>query len=270
MLLTAAISAALTNRLELAELRTSVEINDINKSFYREQTKPQVDLSLSYSSNALAGTIRNASENPLLTGLSSLEQRVTELSTRAGLPPLPLTTIGTIPSDMQGGYSQSLRNLLAQNNPTVQVGVTISLPLKNRTAKAQLGHTLAKGRQLEVLKTKAEQLIEADVRNSMQAVRSVEARLAAAASARDAAEQQYTSERRKFQAGMSTVFLVLQRQTDLVTARGRELQTQTDLNKAIAELQRAMGNTFAYRSVTVLSDGHKLQQAPQGNESSER
>jgi outer membrane protein TolC len=270
MLLTEAISAALMNRLELAELRTSAEINDINSSFYRDQTKPQVDLSVSYSSNALAGTIRNASENPLLSGLSSLEQRVTELSTRAGLPGLPLTTIGTIPVDMNGGYAQSLRNLLAQNNPTVQVGVTISLPLRNRTAKAQLGHALAEARQLKVLKTKAEQLIEADVRNSMQAVRSVEARLVAAASARDAAEQQYSSERRKFQAGMSTVFLVLQRQTDLVTARGRELQTQTDLNKAIAELQRAMGNTFAYRSVTVLSDGYKLQQMPQGNDSSER
>lgn len=66
--------------------------------------------------------------------------------------------------------------------------------------------------------------------------------------------------RRKFQAGMSTVFLVLQRQTDLVTARGRELQAQTDLNKAIAELHRAMGNTLSYRNVSVNTEGYKLQQ----------
>ncbi|HEX5965215.1 MAG TPA: TolC family protein, partial [Pyrinomonadaceae bacterium] len=88
---------------------------------------------------------------------------------------------------------------------------------------------------------------------------SIQSRMAAAAASRTAAEQQYTSEKRKFQAGMSTLFLVLQRQTDLVTARGRELQTQTDLNKAIAELQRAMGNTLSYRNVSVITDGYKLQ-----------
>ena len=85
--------------------------------------------------------------------------------------------------------------------------------------------------------------------------------MSAAAAQRQAAEQQYTSEQRKFQAGMSTVFLVLQRQTDLITARGRELQTQTDLNKAIAEFQRATGNTFRYRNVAVVSNGLRLEQS---------
>jgi HAE1 family hydrophobic/amphiphilic exporter-1 len=77
--------------------------------------------------------------------------------------------------------------------------------------------------------------------------------MSAAMAQREAAEQQYISEQRKFQAGMSTVFLVLQRQTDLVTARGRELETQTDLNKALADFQRATGNTFNYRNVAVIS-----------------
>ena len=89
--------------------------------------------------------------------------------------------------------------------------------------------------------------------------------MSAAAAQRLAAEQQYTSEQRKFQAGMSTVFLVLQRQTDLVIARGRELETQTDLNKAIAEFQRATGNTFRYRNVAVISDGLRLQQTEDSN-----
>jgi len=161
---------------------------------------------------------------------------------------------------MQGGYGRSLQNMLGQDNPTVTFGLSISLPLKNRTAKANLAKSQAEGRRIDTLKAKAEQVIEADVRNAMQSVRSVEARLAAAAASREAAEQQYTSEQRRFQAGMSTVFLVLQRQTDLTNARGRELQTQTDLNKAIAELQRAMGNTFRYRNVAVTTEGHKLQQ----------
>src|SRR6185295_18977445 len=120
----------------------------------------------------------------------------------------------------------SLSNLLGQDNPTVRVGVRISLPLKNRTAKAELGESLAEGRRLDSVRAQAEQQSEAEVRNTIQRMRSVEARMSAAAAQRWAAEQQYTSEQRNFQAGMSTVFLVLQRQTDLVIARGRELETQ--------------------------------------------
>ena len=66
-----------------------------------------------------------------------------------------------------------------------------------------------------------EEVVEAQVRNAIQGVRSAEARLQAAAANRSAAEQQYTSEQRRFQAGLSTVFLVLQRQTDMIAARGR-------------------------------------------------
>jgi len=87
--------------------------------------------------------------------------------------------------------------------------------------------------------------------------------MAAAEAARVSAEQSYTSEQRKFQAGMSTVFLVLQRQTDLTTARGREVETQTNLNKAIADFQRAIGNTFRYRNVAVARDGLRLEQSGQ-------
>lgn len=259
MLLGDAINTALENRFELAELRTNKDINEINKRFYRDQTKPQVDLQVSYSSNGYAGTLTD-NENPILTGFTSLEKRISELSTLAGLPVLPSNTFNTIPVDLQGGYGRAWSNLLGQDNPTVKIGVRISLPLKNRTAKAELGHTLAEGRRIDSVRAQAEQMIEAEVRNAIQRVKSVEASMAAAEAARVAAEQQYTSEQRKFQAGMSTVFLVLQRQTDLVVAKGRELETQTNLNKAIAEFQRATGNTFRYRNVAVVSDGLRLEQ----------
>ena len=48
-----------------------------------------------------------------------------------------------------------------------------------------------------------------------------------------------------------TLFLVLERQTALTTARGQELRAQTDLNKAIAELQRATGNALQANNVVV-------------------
>jgi outer membrane protein TolC len=69
--------------------------------------------------------------------------------------------------------------------------------------------------------------------------------------AREALEQQYASEQRKLDAGQSTVFLVLERQTALATARGHELRAQTDLNKAAADLQRVTGNALTGNSIEV-------------------
>ncbi len=58
----------------------------------------------------------------------------------------------------------------------------------------------------------------------MQAVRSSEQRLEAAANQRRYAQEQYESERRRFESGLSTVFLVLDRQTSFVTAQALELR----------------------------------------------
>ncbi len=244
-----AVRAALGNRLELSELETSAEINQIDQRFYRDQTRPQVDLTASYSSNALAGSLRDE-VNPLVSGLVSLQHRVNQLSTLSGLPALPVTSFDTNGS-IVGGYGQSLKNLFAQDNPTVRVGVRISLPLRNRTAKANFGRSVAEGRRVRNERAKAEQTIEAEVRDTLQALRSSEARLAAAASARSTAEQQYQSERRKFQSGMSTAYMVSQRQIDLIAARGRELQAQTDLNKSVADFRRATGSTLQTHNVAL-------------------
>ncbi|HEV2859908.1 MAG TPA: TolC family protein [Pyrinomonadaceae bacterium] len=244
-----AVATALDERLELAELSTSADINKIDQRFYQDQTRPQVDLTASYGSNALAGSLRDE-ENPLVSGLVSLQDRVNQLSSLSGLPALPATSFDTN-GRIVGGYGKSLKNLFAQNNPTVKVGVRVSLPFRNRTAQANYARSLAEGRRIENRRAQAEQVIEAEVRDTMQALRSAEARLSAAAAARSTAEQQYASERRKFQSGMSTTYMVSQRQIDLIAARGRELQAQTDLNKSIADFRRATGSTLQTHNVAL-------------------
>lgn len=258
-----AVKAALDNRPELAQLRTSADINRINVRYFREQTKPQVDLVGTYTTQGLAGTLVTPTSSTGTTN-SALTQRVNDLSVLAGLQPLPSSTTSSVAPNLIGGYGQSLRNLIDQNYPTARVGVRVSLPLRNRTAEANLGSALAQTNRINDQFKQAEQLVEADVRNSLQAVRSAEARLASAAAARSSAEQQYASEQRQFRAGTTTVFLVLQRQTDLLAARARELQAQTDLNKAISQFQRATGNTLTANNVAVRTDTplRQLEQRP--------
>ena len=249
-----AVRAALDNRPELAQLKTTADINDVNVRYFRDQTKPQVDLIGTYTTAGLAGTLVQANPNAT-NNTSVLTTRVNELSTLAGLTPLPTTTTTTaVAPNLVGGYTQSLMNLIEQNYPTARVGVRVSLPLRNRTAEANLGASLAQGNRIKEQLAQAEQLVEADVRNSLQAVRSAEARLASAAATRASSEQQYESEQRQFRAGTTTVFLVLQRQTDLLAARARELQAQTDLNKAISAFQRATGRTLEANQISIRTD----------------
>ncbi|MCA1566254.1 MAG: TolC family protein [Acidobacteria bacterium] len=249
-----AVRAAIDNRPELAQLQTSAEINRIDERFFRDQSKPQVDLVGTYTSTGLAGSTVAPTINPNTSANAQLRARVNELSGLAGLPLLDTgtgTTGSNVNPNLVGGYTTSLSNLLAQDYPTYRVGVRIELPFRNRTAQANLGRSLAEGRRITNQRAQAEQLIEADVRNATQSLRSAEARLASAAATRSSAEQQFESEQRQFRAGTTTVFLVLQRQNELLAARGRELQAQTDLNKAIADFQRATGNTLGANNVMV-------------------
>lgn len=227
-----ALTEALSNRPEITQLQANEDINRIDQRYYRDQTKPQIDLVGSYTAQGLAG-----SETP-----NAID---------------PNTGQSRVPPNLVGGYLNSLGNLFAQDYPAYRVGVTITLPWGNTTAKANLGRSIVEGNRIANLRAQAEQIIEAEVRNALQALRSAEARLASASAARSAAERLFESEERQFRSGTTTLYLVLQRQTELVTARGRELQAQTDLNKAISEFQRSTGTTLTANNVTV-TDGRNL------------
>jgi HAE1 family hydrophobic/amphiphilic exporter-1 len=252
-----AMQVALKSRPELSSSDAAREINDIEQRFAREQTKPQVDLVASYGLVGLAGAI-NTAPNPLSTSSAQVTQRVNQLIgvVNPSLPPtqqlaiIPTTT-QSLPDFLVGGYGQSLADIAANRFRDVRVGVTINLPFHNTTAEAQLGRTLVDAERIRTQREQLEELIQVDVRNAVQSVTTAQARLRAAAAQRSASEQQYASEQRKLDAGQSTVFLVLERQTQLTTARGNELRAQTELNKALADLQRATGNALEQNRVEI-------------------
>jgi HAE1 family hydrophobic/amphiphilic exporter-1 len=245
-----AMKAAMQNRQELRQADLAREINLLDQKLYRDQTKAEVDLVGSYGVTGNAGTLTSTT-NPLTASTEAQRVRVNELSVLAGLPPLPPVVTTPISGTLFGGYGQSLWNLGSNQFNNFRVGVAISLPLHNRTAEGQLGHSLVEGQRIATQREQLEQLIQVEVRNALQSLATAEARLRSAAIGRSTAEQQYESEKRKLDVGQSTVFLVLERQTALATARGSELRAQTDLNKAIAELQRATGNSLSANNVSV-------------------
>lgn len=239
--LTQELSVALQNRPELELNDTQKEINQLDQRYYKEQTKPQIDLTASYTSAGVGGSLNPNFTNPLLSGCAD-QPTLPQCQTAADNQRALLQSVGS------GGTAYT--DILTNKYPTYKVGVTFNLPLfGDKTAHAQLGKSKVEGEKLQTQREQLEQNIQVDVRNALQALRTAEARLRAAAIARENSVKQYDSEQRKLDAGQSDVYKVLERQTALTTARSNELRAQTELNKAIADLQRATGSSLKANNI---------------------
>ncbi|MCA1555088.1 MAG: TolC family protein [Acidobacteria bacterium] len=170
-----AMQAALTTRPELQQSDVAREINALDERLAREATKPQVDLIGSYGAVGLAGAFDpGRSVNPFSGANDQLRARINQLSVLNGFEPLPAPPVQTIPDTLVGGYGQSIANLGANRFNNYRVGLTVNLPLRNRTAEAQLGRTLVERDRLRVQREQLEQLIQVDVRNALQVTRTAE------------------------------------------------------------------------------------------------
>ncbi|HNH84079.1 MAG TPA: TolC family protein [Acidobacteriota bacterium] len=245
-----ALKTAFQNRPELEQYRIKADLNKVDVDYFRNQTKPEVNLIASYGTNGLAGEQRTG-DDPLTLANQPLFTRINQLSQLAGLPVITPTINNVAPTRFIGGYGDSLQNLFRNDFKSWQVGVNVSFSLGNHTAKAQLGQALAEGRQLSVEQQRTQQMIEIEVRNALQAVTTAQRRVEAANSSFTNAGLQYEAERRKFLAGLSTNYLVLDRQNALSAAQGRKLKALTDYNKATADLRRALSTTLSSGNIMV-------------------
>lgn len=270
-----ALKEARNNRQELRRLRLQSDINNIDIKYYRNQTRPRIDIQSTLSTTGLAGTPVSASsftggtvitpgsngQVPIIAGdpnasaTAFLLQQVNQLRASQGLPvatvPLITPQTQTVPNNLVGGYGQMISNLFGFNTRNVSVGVAIQIPLRNRTAEANLAGALIQSTQLEANMRSQEQAVEVEVRNAAQSLEIARRRVLTARAARENAELQLAGERRLFQVGRSTTFFLFQRENQLANARNLELRAQTDYNIALAELQRSTSTTMRANNVVV-------------------
>ena len=250
------IVSAIANRAEISELRARRRQADVNRAYAREQLKPQVDLGLGYTSNGFAGVPTDPNQNPITGIIGSQIAAINALIARSNaqnpaLAPIPAVggSFGSPPASQNGRFGTSLRSLLDNRFPSYAAQLTIGIPLGNRTARANAAIADEGQRQASLQETALVQRIRSEAVNAIAGLRTAQYRLVSARAAREAAERVLLGEERRFAAGASTTYLVLQRQLGVANQRGRELRAQTDLNKAIVELQRASGSIFAANNI---------------------
>ncbi len=230
-----ALDTALENRPEIEINKTQKDINLLDQRLYKEQTRPQVDFVASYNTSGIGGG-QNPNFSPTF--------------------PTPCTTNPASAACQQQQANLALltgnpfAGLFAQRYPVLRFGINFSLPLfGDKAAEAQLGRARVEAERIETQREQIEQGIQVDVRNALQGIRTNEARLRSAAIARENSVKQYESEQRKLDEGQSDVYKVLERQTALTIAKSNELRARTELNKAIADLERATGTTLRAKDI---------------------
>lgn len=248
------VSLARSSRPELAQAAIATATHEVDSRFFADQRKPEIDLIGAYSSAGLAGRVISAGPNPFTAGFLPLIERLNALSGLQGLAPLGGFSLGggsTVPAALTGGFGRSLSNLAGFGFPTLEVGVRIGLPFGNRTAEARYASSVAEGRRLRLRTEQLELAVEAEVRNALQAVESAKNAREAALQARTLAEEQYASEQRRFEAGTSTVFLVVQRQTAMIVTRTEYARAEVELSRSTAQLRRATGQILTAHQINV-------------------
>ncbi len=228
------IGAALQSRPELAQSRIRLTNSDISLKAVRNAMLPSVDFVAGMTNNALAGALN---PNVLV------------------IPGQP----ASVPSNFfVGGVGTTLSQIFARNFPDYSVGVQLSVPLRNRTAQADMASAQLQHRQAEIRLRQSENAVRVEVRNALVALSQAHARLEAAKKSRTLQEQTLEAEQKKYALGASTIYNVILAQRDLAQARSAEVAAMNNYTKARVELDRATGQTLAKNNI-------RLDEAYDGN-----
>ncbi|MBX3282266.1 MAG: TolC family protein [Acidobacteria bacterium] len=249
-----AIKDAFDNRFELRRLKLQREINDLDISFYKNQAKPQIDLNTTFSLDGISrGQVSTASSLiPQFTGNEEiLRQKLNTLFAPGSQIPNPLLTIPGSPPYFVGGFNRSMSNMFRSDAPNYSIGVTFSFPFFNRTAKANLAGAQITGERIAAQTRAQEESVLTDVRNAVQAVETARLRVDTARRARQSAEAQLAGERKLYDAGRSTTFLLFQRENALLAAQNAEISAETDYAKAVADRERVTATAFREHNITI-------------------
>jgi HAE1 family hydrophobic/amphiphilic exporter-1 len=226
-----AIATALKNRPEVFETAAVVARSGIEIEARESDVLPRLDLVASYARRGLGGSL-----NP------------DAISFTPGVPVI-------VPDALNGGLGRSLGTIGEGRFPDASVGLSLTFPILNRTARANLAVAKSQQRQARLSAAQIEQHIVAQVRDAAFALETARQRLEAARAGRAAAETQLYAEQERFGVGLSTNFFVLTRQNELTNARVAEISAQTDYRRAATELARATGTLLQQREITLSDSG---------------
>jgi outer membrane protein TolC len=217
-----AIQSALATRPEIQRQQLIVLQAEIQARFAHAQTKPRLDLHLEYDTSGTGGDLL-------------LRDRETN------------EVIGVVP----GGYSDAISQITGLDLPGWTVGLTFSIPLMNRAARARsAGADIILAREKVVLEDLRQQTLT-EVRQAARRVDTAAKSIDAARVSREFQLKNLDAEKKRYENGMSTSFQITRIQQDVTTARSNEVAAVINYRTALTEYYRVVGKLLDTEGVTL-------------------
>lgn len=237
----AAIATALRDRSDLVRARIGVSTADAVASFSGNQRLPDVRINASYQASGLGGT---------------------EILRSGGFPGTIVGT-GTVTT-----FGSVLNQLVRSDYPTWALGVSVSYPIGESSQEATWARSKLERAQAEARVKSAEGRVIQQLREAAWKVEMNAKRVETSRAVASLAEQRLDAERKRFDVGMSTSFLVIQAQRDFVQGRTNELAAILAYDLALVDfeaLQQAppAGQTSGQSQATATAQS-LVPAAPQG------
>jgi outer membrane protein TolC len=188
---------------------------------------------------------RQAARNALLPSLSLVGYYGG--SGLAGLVPSDVTVKSTVPTDLPG----ALQNAFNNSSPDYYVGLNLSIPFRNRVAKADQYRSELEYRQASLRKEQLRKQIRIEVRNAQYALEQSRARVESARKARDLAERTFEITEKEQELGSGSSYQTMTAQRDLSMSELDLVTALTTYQKAKVELDRATGATLEHNGVLI-------------------
>ena len=205
-----AIKKALSQRPDYLAKKRELENQDILVKYRENQIYPSVDLVGSLGLNGLSGE-------------------------------------GT--GKYQGDYGSALSDTLSGDYYNWEVGIKLSYPLGNRSAKSQLTASRLEKAQLLLSIKNLEKDIIVEARQAIRQIKTDAKRLQASEVAEKLAKEQLKAEEKKFKVGLSTSFNVLEFQEGLAEKQRNELKAIIDFNKSKIRLRQTLATTLENHNI---------------------
>lgn len=207
--LDAVVSEALAERVDVLRARRELENARTNVAFARNQTLPDLRLQVNLLSSGLGGT---------------------QLIREGGFP-------GTVVGTEQVSFAAVIEQILRREYPAWTVAVNLSYPLGRATEEASLARARIEVEQSEAKLASLEVKVVRQIRQAAWQIEMNAGRISTSRAGRALAEERLNAEQKRFDVGMSTSFLVVQAQRDLVQAQHNELSAALDYVRAVVDFE---------------------------------
>src|SRR5208282_1213056 len=189
------INDALRHRAELVESRIDLQSRDLNTKAVRNAMLPTLDAFAYYGGSGLGGDVNSQCKS----------------NGAACSPPPVFGGANSI------GYGSTLNQLVNSTAPDKGVGLTLSIPLRNRQAQSNQVRAELEYRQAQVRELQLENQVRIEVRNAQFDVKQNRVAVQAAQSAVDLARQTLDADQQKLKVGLTTQTAILQDAATLTT-----------------------------------------------------